>query len=71
MERICSMQDAADIKLDAMSVAELRELQAEVEQAIRAVIRQRAQQKAAPPPQKVNVPVDLEQERDAWLARRR
>ena len=67
------MQDVVDLQLDKLSLNELRELNENIESAIRAAIRQRSAFKAqatgpaaAAPPK-----VDLERERDAWIAAKR
>jgi hypothetical protein len=66
--------DVDDLQLDKLSVKELEELKSNVDTAIRAAIRQRAEIRARPmgaaaaPQVKV---VDLERERDAWMAAKR
>jgi hypothetical protein len=67
------MQNVDDFQLDKLSSQELRDLKAQIDDAIRAVIRQRAALKtsaavpvAAPAPK-----IDLERERDLWMAQRR
>jgi hypothetical protein len=62
-----------EIELDKLSVKELRELKDHIELAIRAMIRQRHTSKAelASPVALAPVKVDLERERDAWMATRR
>lgn len=66
------MQNARDIELEAMSVQELLELQAAIHAAVRAAIREKNARKAAPAPTPtLRTPIDLERERDAWLAARR
>lgn len=64
------------LQLDQMSLSDLRELKSEIEDAIRAIIRSNnakvanpaatpVAQAAAPPSR-----VDLERERDAWMAKK-
>ena len=67
------MQDLADLHLDTMSTTELQELKAEVHVAIRAAIRLRSELKSKlPEPAKMTpAKVDLERERDAWIASRK
>ena len=68
------MDDVKSIDLDAMSVQELTELQAQLHVAIRAAIRQRAELKAGtgqPKPEPKPAVIDLARERDAWLAARK
>jgi hypothetical protein len=66
--------DVDDLQLEKLSVSELRELKDNVDNAIRAVIRARAQlkaQQAMPAQVKAPAKVDLERERDAWMAAKR
>jgi hypothetical protein len=66
------MENLKNITLDTMSVRELMELQADIQAAVKAAIRQQNEQRAmAAAPPAANKVVDLERERDAWLARRR
>lgn len=66
------MKDLTDLELEKMSVKELQDLKDQVHVAIRAQIRKRAEMKAAPPaPKAAPVPLDLERERDAWMASRK
>lgn len=72
------MQNAKDVNLETMSVQELQELHAQIHIAIRAQIREKnarmsgtpmtasASAASAPLPS-----INLERERDAWLASRR
>ena len=68
-----------DVELNKLSLLELQELQAQLHVAIRAKIRAQqaemaARSRGAPPEvqRETHAPaVDLAQERDAWLARRR
>ena len=61
-----------ELQLDQLSVRELQELKDSIETAIRALIRQRAAAKAQPvgPAAAIRPKVDLEHERDAWIAKR-
>jgi len=67
------MQDTKDVDLDSMSVQELLELQAAIHVAVRAAIRQKNELKGAPASAApISKPkIDLEGERDRWLAERR
>ncbi|MDZ4842893.1 MAG: hypothetical protein SH859_12255 [Hyphomicrobium aestuarii] len=67
------MEQAQNISLDTLSVRELTELQEQVQNAIRLLIRQQNELRAAAKLAPVAKPVtiDLERERDAWLAKRR
>lgn len=67
----------SDGELASLSSRELLALQADIEKAIRARIRERNEKLsnyrptgAVPPPEAKSVPTDLEAERNAWLARR-
>ncbi|MGE0697796.1 MAG: hypothetical protein AB7O57_01740 [Hyphomicrobiaceae bacterium] len=68
------MQDATDLALEKMSLVELQELQTAIHVAIRSEIRKRNERLSSrpvtvePPPKPK---LDLERERDAWLAKRR
>jgi hypothetical protein len=57
--------------LDELSVKELLELQARIHAQVRTLIRKQNEAKAAPAPAPPTAPLDLERERDAWLAARR
>lgn len=66
------MTKADDFDLASMNSQELSELHAVVLTAIRAAIRKQQEAKAAPPVKAPEKPIaSLEQERDAWLARRK
>ena len=63
----------SDKQLEQMSVKELEELQARIHTAIRAKIRAINERRGAPPTAEVTAApaaVDLESERNAWLAAR-
>ena len=62
-----------DLQLEELSVKELLVLKENVDAAIRAAIRRRTELKAAAtgPIATAPVKVDLESERDAWMAARR
>jgi hypothetical protein len=67
------VQDVNDSQLDKLSLRELRELKDSIDAAIRAAIRQRSEAKSKPvsPVAPAPVKIDLEGERDAWIAARR
>jgi hypothetical protein len=67
------VQDVKDPQLDKLSLKELRELKDSIDTAIRAAIRQRSEFKAKPARSATADPIkiDLEGERDAWIAARR
>ena len=62
-----------ELLLDKLSVQELRELKDSIDAAIRAVIRARRETKAKSPGTAAPTPIriDLERERDEWIATRR
>lgn len=67
------VQDVNEVQLDNLSLKELQELSANIDTAIRAQIRARSEMKAKPAGFAVAAPakVDLERERDAWIAAKR
>jgi hypothetical protein len=68
------MQDFDDRQLNLLSARELVELKNDIDTAIRAIIRGRSEAKANPAAAlaQASAPkVDLEAERDAWIAARR
>jgi hypothetical protein len=68
------VQDVNEVQLDKLSLKELQELSANIDTAIRAQIRARSEMKARPPGVSHVAPpakVDLERERDAWIAAKR
>ncbi|MEQ1615902.1 MAG: hypothetical protein ABL904_24355 [Hyphomicrobiaceae bacterium] len=62
-----------DHQLDLLSVNDLRELKNNIDNAIRAAIRERnkAKERPAVAIKPAPTPFDLERERDAWIAARR
>ena len=62
-----------ELKLDKLSLKELQELDQNIDAAIRAAIRARTEMKAKAVGPAVIAPakVDLERERDAWIAQKR
>ena len=60
------------IQLDQLSLNELRQLKDNIDNAIRAQIRAKMAMKANPSAAAIvaRPPVDLERERDAWIAKR-
>lgn len=71
---IARMRILEHIELDKLTLVELRELRNDIDAAIRAIIRERAQAKdrmASPPPTAEARKIDLASERDAWIAARR
>lgn len=77
MESGLDMLDARDVNLETMSVQELLDLQAQIHLAIRAQIREKNARLAGAPLMSVPTAtavlprIDLERERDQWLASRR
>ncbi len=68
------VQDVNDLQLTQLTVQELQELKDSIDTAIRAHIRARAEMKAqavAPAAKARLAPIDLERERDAWMAAKR
>jgi hypothetical protein len=68
------MNDADEIRLEELSVKELTALQARIHEAVRTIIRERNETKARPaaaPVDPAAKAIDLEMERDEWLAARR
>lgn len=67
------VQDVNEVQLDKLSLKELQELSANIDTAIRAQIRARSEMKAKPAGVVEAAPakVDLERERDAWIAAKR
>ena len=71
------IEDASIEALSAMSVQELLELQARIHTAVRAAIREKNERRALPATAAaasvtpVRSAINLERERDAWLASRR
>ncbi len=71
------IEDASIEALSAMSVQDLLELQARIHTAVRAAIREKNERRALPmssaaaPAAPVRSAINLERERDAWLASRR
>lgn len=65
------MKNVTDFNLESLSVRELMELQDAIKLAVRGILRQQNERRAAPVTAASRpLAVDLERERDAWLARK-